>query len=148
MLVVVVVALYLIGNLGSKHNNGTPKANQSAGVTDTHTSKTVSTTTASTTTTTTTAAPTSVTVKLVPTGPVWVCMQSGFGQKLIDGVTYATGETIPVETRQKLLLTLGNANVTMTVNGRPYTLTSSATAIGLRVTPTGVAKLTQGPQCA
>jgi cytoskeleton protein RodZ len=94
--------------------------------------------------------PRRVTLTLKPTGPVYVCMANGRGKLLIPGVTYALGQVIPTERAGKLLLTLGNANVTMTVNGKPVTVTPSSSAIGLEVTPSGTRPLAAAlqPRCA
>ena len=45
------------------------------------------------------------------------------------------GQTIPLERAEKLLVTLGNAAVTMAVNGRNVPVAPSAGAIGFELTP-------------
>jgi cytoskeleton protein RodZ len=144
VLVAAGVALYLIGRPG----NSTPKV--AAGITHSSTRTTSdSTTTASITTTQTIAsAPKVATLKMVPTGSVWVCVEYKNGRKLIDGVVEGVGSTLPTLTGSELLVTLGNANVTVTANGKPYNLSASATAIGLKITPAGVSTVPQGPTCA
>ena len=57
----------------------------------------------------------------MPTSSLYVCVEDGNGNKLIDGVTYAAGQTIPTETAAKLMITLGNDAVQMKVNGKPVT---------------------------
>lgn len=93
--------------------------------------------------------PRTVRLKLTPTGQVWVCLVDGTGRKLISGVTYDVGQSIPTETSSKLLLTLGNDAVTIKVNGKAVTLPASASAIGVELTPRGETTLpaSQQPTC-
>ncbi len=139
------VALYLIGR-----GNGSPAPKAARGITRTTPATLTHTTPVRPTTTTTAVAavPTQATLKLVPTGSVWVCVETPAGAKLIDAVVETAGTTVPVQRGSQLLVTLGNANVTVTADGKPYKLAASATAIGLKVTPKGVSVLPQGPTCA
>ena len=43
----------------------------------------------------------------MPTSSVYVCVEDGNGNKLIPGVVFAAGQTIPTETAKKLMVTLG-----------------------------------------
>ncbi len=152
VLAVVVVALFFVGTLG-KHNapksptSSTPTAaTQPKGRQHRHTpaARTVATTS------TRTAAPAVATLKLVATGQVYVCVVDGTGRKLIPGLIYdAGGEPIPTETASKLMITLGNASVQMTADGKPFTVTPSAGAIALEVLPlpAGVKPIATGPTC-
>jgi cytoskeleton protein RodZ len=138
------VALYLIGR---GHGSAAPKAARGIthAVAPTVTAPPVTHTTVhrKAATTRTTAS-----LKLVPTGSgVWVCVQSQTGTKLINGVVETPGTAIPTLHGSVLLVTLGNANVKVTANGKAYPLNASATAIGLKVTPKGVSALPQGPLC-
>jgi cytoskeleton protein RodZ len=154
VLAVVVAALFAVGTLTNK---STP--------TTTSTTTTVATgsrSSTSTTTSTTHAAtpppthrvhhappkPTTVTLKLVPTSPVYVCVEDGTGKKLIDGVTFSAGESVPVETAHKLMITLGNGGVQMQVNGKPVTL-APGSPIGYMLTPGKTTLLSAGqlPTC-
>jgi hypothetical protein len=94
--------------------------------------------------------PRSVRLQLIPTGTVYVCLTDAAGHKLIPGVTYSAGQTIPVHHGSRLLLTLGNAGVDMKVNGKTVPVHPSPTAIGLELTPTGTRALTAArqPTCA
>jgi hypothetical protein len=93
---------------------------------------------------------TRVTLELVPTAQVYVCLVDGTGKKLIPGQIFNVGQTIPTESADKLLLTLGNNGVTMKVNGKPVTVPASASSIGYRLTPTGMTPLppSKQPTCA
>jgi cytoskeleton protein RodZ len=96
------------------------------------------------------SAPTKVKLQLVATGQVYVCLVDGAGKPLIPGVIFSPGQTIPTKTSSKLLLTLGNASVKMTVNGKPVAVTPSSSAIGYLFTPTSHSTLSpaQQPRCA
>ncbi len=102
------------------------------------------------TTATLPAAPATVTLQLVPTGRVYVCLVAGNGQPLIPGRIFSPGQTIPTETKGKMLLTLGNNGVQMKVNGKPVQVSASPSSIGYTLTPTGAQPLpvAQQPRCA
>ena len=102
-----------------------------------------------TTTTTTPPPPTTVKLQLTPTGTVYVCLVDGAGKKLIPGTIFTSGQTIPTETAPKLLLTLGNAAVTMKVNGSRVTVAPSSAAIGFLIQPSGTTHLSASkePTC-
>jgi cytoskeleton protein RodZ len=140
VLIVVVVALYVLGNSGSQ------KATPPTTVAKTtvhhrhprHHKRHV-----------TPPAPTKATLQLTPTGTVYVCLVNTAGTKLIDEQTFDVGQTIPTETAPKLLLTLGNASVTMKVNGKAVPVAPSSGPIRLEVTPAGAKPiaLTASPTC-
>ncbi len=140
VLVVVVVALYLLGNSGSqKPNTPTTAAKTTVHQQRHHRHKRH----------VPPPVPTKVTLQLTPTGPVYVCLVNGAGTKLINEQTFNVGETIPTETAPKLLLTLGNASVTMKVDGKAVAVAPSSSAIRLELTPAGVKPiaLTASPTC-
>jgi hypothetical protein len=78
--------------------------------------------------------PKTVSLKLVATGTVYVCVVDGQGKKLIPGVIFATGQSIPTEKARKLLLTLGNDAVQMTVDGKQVPV-AVGSPIGYELTP-------------
>jgi hypothetical protein len=144
VLVAVVAALAIIGSLG-----GGTKSPPTAGIHPKHhrhRPAAVSTTTTSTTP----ALPSRVRLQLTPTGTVYVCLVNGAGKKLIPGTIFTPGQTIPTITAPKLLLTLGNASVTMKVNGATVRVAPSSTAIGLLIRPSGTTHLSPAkePTCA
>jgi cytoskeleton protein RodZ len=96
------------------------------------------------------AAPTTVKLQLQPTGQVYVCLVDGTGKKLIPGLIFNTGQTIPTKSAGKLLLTLGNNNVKMKVNGVSVAVPASSGSIGYRLVPGGHSALAaaQQPKCA
>jgi cytoskeleton protein RodZ len=150
VLVVLIAAGAALYFIGRGHGSSAPKAARGVVRTTTHsvTAPVLTHTTGATTRTTVTAVRTRATLKLVPTGAVWVCVETPAGTKLIDGVVEAVGTQIPALSGSELLVTLGNANMTVTGDGKPYKLTASATAIGFKVTAQGVTALPEGPTCA
>jgi cytoskeletal protein RodZ len=129
VLVGVLVVLYVVGNLGGGSKNPAPAT--------AHRSKPHRHRPASKQTTPLPATPNSVTLKLVPTGLVYVCLVNGNGKKLINQQTYNVGQTVAPATAGKLLLTLGNSSVHVTVNGQPVPITPSPNPIRLMFDPTG-----------
>ncbi len=91
-----------------------------------------------------------VRLQLVATGRVYVCLVNGSGHKLIPGLVYNAGQTIPVKTAPKLLLTLGTNAVQMKVNGVSVAVGASAGSIGYQLLPGSTRVLTAArqPRCA
>ena len=160
-LLVIVAALYV---LGSSSNSGNPSSNDGIASPNSGHNKTsttaghgrgpkTKTNTAANTTSTRTAPVTTVvpkaTLALVATGTIWVCVEGPGHRLLIPGLEYvAAGKKIQSVSAKKLWVDLGNANATATVNGKPYTLpASSATGIGLVISPTGVKPDPSPPKC-
>ena len=147
VLAAVVVALGVLGSLNNA--NKTPAAG--GHTTSSHSSSRGHRARARRTTTTAPLAlkPTTVKLQLVPTGTVYICLVDGKGTKLIPGVIFSQGQTIPTETAPKLLLTLGNASVDMKVNGIHVKVVPSNNAIGLMLQPSGTTRLSaaQEPTC-
>ena len=146
VLAAVVAALFLVGSLSKNNNNASS------------TTPPPTTNSARSTRTSTThhhhrpappPQPTTVTLKLVPTSSVYVCLEDGNGKKLIPGVIFTSGQSIPTETAKKLMLTLGNDSVLMKVNGKPVTPTVGS-PIGYELTPGKTSPLPAGqlPTCA
>ena len=146
VLVVVVAALFVVGSLN--------KNSSTSSTTPPTTAASKSTTTTHTTTThhrhhkPAPPKPTTVTLKLVPTSSVYVCVEDGTGKKLIPGLIFAVGQTIPTETASKLMVTLGNPSVQMKVNGKTVTVANSS-PIGYELTPGKTTPLPAGqlPTC-
>jgi hypothetical protein len=151
VLLVVVGVLYLIGHGNNNKMPGTP-AGSGTGQHHHHRHRGQGagggrTTTTKTHTTTTPVVPKVATLSLAQvTAPVWVCVENASGKRLINGVTYSPGDTIPTVKSAELLVNLGNNNVAVKINGKPYTPATTA-AIGLRITPTHVSPLTPAPTC-
>ncbi|MBV9466073.1 MAG: helix-turn-helix domain-containing protein [Solirubrobacterales bacterium] len=141
VLVAVVVALYIVGN-SNKPSSPRPAARAPAIRRHQSPPRSVTTTQPATGGT--------VSLQLVPTGQVYVCLVDGTGKRLISGHIFGPGDTIPTKTAPKLLLTLGNASVKMTVNGSAVAVTPSADSIGFLLQPGGNSSLppSKQPRCA
>jgi cytoskeletal protein RodZ len=164
-LVVIVVGLYLIGSHTGNSSSGltgtitpsngagtgagtgkhrtTSAGHSTAG--SGHSRTTSGTTTSTAASGTTTTARTNATLAMVPTGDTWVCVENAAGTTLYTG-TYRAGQTIRTVRSSALLVSLGNNEVTITVNGKPYTPAGTA-AIGFKITPKGVTELKTHPVC-
>jgi cytoskeletal protein RodZ len=155
VLAAVVAALFVVGTLGNSSTSTSSTPSTSVA------SQSSTSGTSSTSHTTTThkprpkrhhpappAKPTTVTVKLVATSPVYVCVEDGNGKRLIPGVIYNPGQTIPTETVSKLVMTLGNSAVQMKVNGKTVPVGPGA-PVGYELTPGKVTPLSAGqlPTC-
>jgi cytoskeleton protein RodZ len=84
-----------------------------------------------------TATSTLVALSLRPTAAVYVCLIGDFGRKLIPGAELHPGATTPTFHAKRFELTLGNASVTMFVDGQPRTVPPSSQAIGYSITKAG-----------
>ena len=155
-LAAIVVAIYLLGTQQkSPSGGGNPIAPATKGTHHRHhhasgTGTAGGTTTTRTVATDTVTTPLNASVKLVPTSTVWICVENQAGKPLAAAGDFTVGQTIPTFHARAILLTLGNTAVTMTANGRPYTVTPQAgsAAISLKVTPSGVKPLKPAPTCA
>ena len=144
VVVVVLAVLFAVGELSpGSNNNNSPSAKRP--VTEHHRHQGA----LPKATATTPAPPTKVTLKMIPTNAVYVCLVNGAGTKLINEQTFAAGQTIPTEKASRLLLTLGNNNVQMKIDGKPWPVSASAAAIRLLITPGRVRhiSLAQHPTC-
>jgi cytoskeletal protein RodZ len=143
VLVAVVVALYFVGVSGNGSSSSTTTTTTQTAAQHKHHSHNGSSATKK-------HHRTMVKLQLVPTGAVYVCLVNGNGKKLIPGVIYDTGQTVPVQSGRKLLLTLGNASVQMKVNGVPVTVAPSSSAIGYELLPDSHRLLAAGtgPTCS
>jgi len=149
VLAAVVAALFVVGSLNrnSSSSSTTPPTSAASGSTSTTTAHHAATHHARHKPPP--PKPTTVTLKLVPTSSVYVCVEDGNGKKLIPGVIFAVGQTIPTETASKLMVTLGNPSVQMKVNGKTVTVANSS-PIGYALTPGKTTPLPAGqlPTCA
>jgi cytoskeleton protein RodZ len=142
LLLLLLVALFAIG---SQRDDQPPAT--SGGVTSARTAP--ATTPGSPATQPRPATPTRTTVQLVATGTVYVCLVDERGRVLIPGSTFTAGQHVPGARARSMLLTLGNNQVLMRVNGRSVAVPASATAIAYRLTPQGARPLPAGqaPTC-
>jgi cytoskeleton protein RodZ len=156
-LLVIVAALYVLGsnsnsgNTTGNHGIASPnsghhqKKSTSAG--HGHGTKTNTDGTTTATRPITTVVP-KATLALVPTGTaVWVCVEGPDKKLLIPGQEFVAGDKIKTIKAKKLWVDLGNHNVTATINGKPYPLTSAGSEVGLVITPAGVKADPSPPKC-
>jgi cytoskeleton protein RodZ len=148
VLAAVVVALFIVGSLGGNSSSSTTTPPTTAASNSTSTNNTHTSTTHHHQHKPAPPKPTTVTLKLVPTSSVYVCVEDGTGKKLIPGVIFAVGQTIPTETAGKLMVTLGNPSVQMKVNGKTVPVANSS-PIGYELTPGKTTPLAAGqlPTC-
>lgn len=90
-----------------------------------------------------------VRLRIVPTGTVYVCLVDGKGHKLIAGRTLRAGQSLPTYRAKRLKITLGNAEVRMTVDGRRVSVAHSSQPTGYAFGPGGQRRLpsSQQPTC-
>jgi cytoskeleton protein RodZ len=74
-----------------------------------------------------------VAVSVQPTAPVYVCLISATGRKLIPGVILQPGTPQPTYRSHRFLLTLGNASVKLLIDGSPRAVPASGQAIGYSI---------------
>ncbi len=142
VLVGVVAALYFVGRLNNKSSPTTPTSAKLGSAHGHHGRHHAAAKVP--------PKPHNVTLQLEATGQVYVCLVGGSGQRLIPGQIFNVGQKIPTETRDKLLLTLGNNSVKMRVNGVPFPVAPSSSSIGYMFVPGGHSVLSgaQQPRCA
>jgi hypothetical protein len=148
VLVVVVVVLVIVGTRPSSRNDTTPKTTAAGHRhhhhrAKHHAKKVVHRAPPK-------PKPKSVSLSMTATGTVYVCLVNGAGKVLIPGQTFQSGQAIPTKVAKSLLLTLGNASVTVKADGVSVPVQASANAIGLKFTPTGHTTLpaAREPTCA
>lgn len=146
VLVAVVVILYIVGTNSSNRHQNTQATSAGA---HQHARHHHAASQQTKTTPPAPAKPKKVSLQLIPTGAVYVCLENGARKVLIPGLTYNVGQTIPTQTAKEFLLTLGNTNVQMKINGKSVAVPQSTTAIGLRIVPQGPSLLPAGtaPTC-
>jgi|ERR1017187_5630770 cytoskeleton protein RodZ len=141
VLILVVAALWFVGNMTSKPTATTSARSPSRPVHKHRAPHRITIPVAN--------RPKTVKLELIPTGQVYVCVVDGTGKKLIPGVIFNAGNKIPTKTSAKLLLTLGNNSVTMKVNGKAVPVPASSASIGFALSPSGNASLpvSKQPRC-
>lgn len=77
------------------------------------------------------------TLTLKPTAPVYVCLLSATGRKLIPGLILQPGSPQPMYRSHTFTITLGNSGVVMYVDGHERTVPPSSQAIGYRIAKDG-----------
>lgn len=132
LVIVVLVVALLTGGSSSNKTPTTPAS--SATVPRHHTHHATSPTS---TGTSTTAQSTVVALSVQPTAPVYVCLISAGGRKLIPGLILQPGSTQPTYHSKSFTITLGNSSVKLFIDGSSRTVPSSSQAIGYSITKAG-----------
>lgn len=94
--------------------------------------------------------PGEATIVLQATETVWICLIGEGERKLIPGIELHAGESSGPYHAKRFQMTLGNNDLTMTVNGRELPIPASTEAIGYEITSAGRQTLPAGsePTCA
>jgi cytoskeletal protein RodZ len=132
-IVVLLAALYALGNLG-KDNTG----DNSAGVptaTATPTATPSPTATPRKRQTHKAAVPKVVSLKLTARQTVYVCVVDARGKAVVDGVNLQPGASTKTLRSSRFRMNLGNANVKLVANGRTYAVKDTGKPIGYEVRP-------------
>jgi cytoskeleton protein RodZ len=131
--VVLVIALLIVGLLsGGGPSKSPPRTSSSTSSASAH--KGARTHHRTTPTSGTGVQPAFVTLALRPSARVYVCLIGDNGRKLIPGVELQPGATTPTYRARRFSITLGNASVTMLVDGMARTVPASSQAIGYSIT--------------
>lgn len=90
------------------------------------------------------ARPTRAALRITATGTVYVCVVDAAGRKLVPGRTLAAGQSLPPLRGPRFRVTLGNASVRLRVNGKVLPVPPSPRAINYEITPAGRRPLPPG----
>jgi cytoskeleton protein RodZ len=95
------------------------------------------------------AKPKVASLQLVPTGNVYVCLIDDAGRKRIPGETITTTTPRRIYHAKRFLMTVGNSQLRMVVNGKSLTVPPSAGATNWVITANGrhTRPAGQGPNC-
>ncbi|HEX4108291.1 MAG TPA: helix-turn-helix transcriptional regulator [Solirubrobacteraceae bacterium] len=129
VLVIFLVVLGSLGSGGSKHHPTTPLKTVTAVTTPRHHTHAV--------TTPPPTAPAYASLQLRPTAAVYVCLVTSLGHKVLNGVILSPGEPETVHRAHVFILTLGNGDLTMKVNGKVMTVPQSSTPLTYAVSSHG-----------
>ncbi|HEY1688321.1 MAG TPA: helix-turn-helix domain-containing protein [Solirubrobacteraceae bacterium] len=145
---VVVIALLIVGLLTHKSSNKEPEKHKQQNVATGHGhthkhSQHPGTGPAGSGHQTTQSAsrPGQVTLSLQATETVWICLVGEGERKLIPGVELQAGETSGPYHAKRFQMTLGNNDLTLTVDGRATSVPASTEALGFEITSAGRRKL-------
>jgi cytoskeletal protein RodZ len=145
-LVIVLLVIGLLTSGGGSSNNKTPTT--AAHSTTTPRRRTHHTSTGSSTGTTP-AQSSILALSVQPTAPVYVCLISAAGTKLIPGLILQPGSTQPTYHSHSFTITLGNSSVKLFIDGSQRIVPPSSQAIGYSITKAGRHTLpaAQQPTC-
>jgi helix-turn-helix protein/uncharacterized protein DUF4115 len=89
------------------------------------------------------------TVSLTATAEVWVCLLDAKGSPLIDGQILAAGASVGPYRSGSFTLSLGNGEVTMTVDGEQASIPETSSPVGYSIGGGSMRELSEGerPTC-
>ncbi|HEY7951902.1 MAG TPA: helix-turn-helix domain-containing protein [Solirubrobacteraceae bacterium] len=148
VIVLLVIGLLTSGGGGSSGNKTPTTAARSTTTPRHHTSTGGATGTHSSTGTASTRSGI-LSLSVQPTAPVYVCLISAAGTKLIPGLILQPGSTQPTYHSHSFTITLGNSSVKLFIDGSQRVVPPSSQAIGYSVTKAGRHTLpaAQQPTC-
>jgi cytoskeleton protein RodZ len=136
--IAVVIVLLIVGLLsGGGGGSGRHTTSTSASVPAKHDARTHAATAHAGAHHAAASASTLVTLSLRPTAAVYVCLIGDSGRKLIPGTELHPGATTPTFHAKRFEITLGNASVTLFIDGQARTVPPSSQAIGYSITKAG-----------
>jgi cytoskeleton protein RodZ len=143
VVVVILLALFLIGKWGSGGGGG---SNTTAGAPATTTTTPKAKTKRKKATP---AKPKLASLRLIPTGNVYVCLTDDKGAKRIPGQTINPTTTQRTYHAKRFLMTVGNSQLQMRVNGKTLPVPPSSGATNYVITANGrhTRPAGQGPNC-
>jgi cytoskeleton protein RodZ len=97
----------------------------------------------------TAAKPKLASLRLIPTGPVYACVIDDKGTKRVPGQTITPTTTLRTWHAKRFLITVGNSQLSMRVNGKTLPVPASTGATNFVVTSAGrhTRPAGQGPNC-
>ena len=87
------------------------------------------------------AARKAVRLRLVPQGVVFACVVDASGGAVVPGQNLQPGQPTQTFRSKRFLVTVGNGQVILEVNGRKIDVPDSADAVGYEITPRGVPRM-------
>jgi len=91
-----------------------------------------------------------VSLKIEPQTKLWVCLIDYNGKELIPGAVVPIAQASKKYRSKRFLLTLGNGQAEISVDGKKQDVPDSANPIGYRITKKGISRLTKAerPTCS
>lgn len=149
LIVGLIVAVYLVGVLGSDDSSDGDGTNRVGTISGSSTTTSTPSTTTGATTNPTPAAPKVARLQIVATGQVYVCLKAGGDRDLIDGKILTDGARQGPYRSARFRLMLGNSDARLIIDGKQRSIPPVTNGIGYEITPTQVRRLPRAswPTC-
>ena len=134
------VALFLLGSLGSG-DGGSDSGSPRTTATTKKKSSSSGTKTSGSQKSSEKAVAKVVRLQVIPTAPVWVCLENANGDRLIPGATQNPGGTPQTYRSKRFVVTFGNGNAQMRIDGKVRDVPDRNEPVGYRVTSSGRVEL-------